>query len=109
MMLKLLLMVYIVNMIVPYVTLTAGLGSSKSYQHIVPDVKQMCYWRSKLRALDSVTVPRWGGLATTQCVNLGYPDGDLAKLANDKTSVLSDEQTHSNGRISQLQHRDLVA
>lgn len=54
------------------VTLTAGEIEAEHYQQMGMDRAQAARIKGRLRAWDSVAVPRWGGVPEAQCVQLGY-------------------------------------
>jgi LmbE family N-acetylglucosaminyl deacetylase len=54
------------------VTLTAGEIEAEHYQQMGMDKAEASRIKGRLRAWDSITVPRWGGVPEAQCVQLGY-------------------------------------
>ena len=54
------------------VTLTAGEIEAEHYQAMGMDRAEAARIKGRLRAWDSVAVPRWGGVPEAQCVQLGY-------------------------------------
>lgn len=54
------------------VTLTAGEIEAEHYQRMGMDRTEAARIKGRLRAWDSIAVPRWGGVAQAQCVQLGY-------------------------------------
>ncbi|MCI8209329.1 GlcNAc-PI de-N-acetylase [Pseudomonas sp. S25] len=54
------------------VTLTAGEIEAGHYQQMGMDQAQAARIKGRLRAWDSIAVPRWGGVPEAQCVQLGY-------------------------------------
>jgi LmbE family N-acetylglucosaminyl deacetylase len=60
------------------VTLTAGERGSADVP-ILPGAEQGP-WRAWLRVWDSLTIPQMGGVPRDHCVNLVFPDGQLAAM-----------------------------
>ncbi|AZF56398.1 PIG-L family deacetylase [Pseudomonas sp. R11-23-07] len=54
------------------VTLTAGEIEAEHYQHMGLPTAEAARLKGRLRAWDSVAVPRWAGVPEAQCVQLGY-------------------------------------
>ena len=54
------------------VTLTAGEIEAEHYQHMGLPNAEAARLKGRLRAWDSVAVPRWAGVPEAQCVQLGY-------------------------------------
>ncbi|WP_397450227.1 PIG-L family deacetylase [Pseudomonas sp. NA-150] len=54
------------------VTLTAGEIEAEHYQQMGMDRAEAARIKGRLRAWDSIAVPRWGGVPEAQCVQLGY-------------------------------------
>ncbi|CDF94982.1 MULTISPECIES: PIG-L deacetylase family protein [unclassified Pseudomonas] len=54
------------------VTLTAGEIEAEHYQQMGLDSVEAARLKGRLRAWDSIAVPRWAGVPETQCVQLGY-------------------------------------
>ncbi|MGV6397647.1 PIG-L deacetylase family protein [Pseudomonas caspiana] len=54
------------------VTLTAGEIEAEHYQAMGMDRTEAARIKGRLRAWDSIAVPRWGGVPEAQCVQLGY-------------------------------------
>lgn len=54
------------------VTLTAGEIEAEHYQAMGMDRAEAARVKGRLRAWDSIAVPRWGGVPEAQCVQLGY-------------------------------------
>ncbi|MBA1243079.1 PIG-L deacetylase family protein [Pseudomonas japonica] len=54
------------------VTLTAGEIEAEHYQAMGLGREDAARLKGRLRAWDSVTVPRWGGVPESRCVQLGY-------------------------------------
>ena len=61
-------------------TVTAGDAGAFTYRRFLPDEKQHSLTKGRLRAWDSVTVPLWGGIPPSRCVNMGYFDGMLSTM-----------------------------
>lgn len=54
------------------VTLTAGEIEAEHYQRMGLDRVEAARLKGRLRAWDSIAVPRWAGIPEAQCVQLGY-------------------------------------
>ncbi|MGB3124942.1 MAG: PIG-L family deacetylase [Pseudomonas sp.] len=54
------------------VTLTAGEIEAEHYQHMGLSKPEAARLKGRLRAWDSIAVPRWAGVAQEHCVQLGY-------------------------------------
>ncbi len=54
------------------VTLTAGEIEAEHYQQMGMSRAEAARIKGRLRAWDSITVPRWGGVPEAHCVQLGY-------------------------------------
>ncbi|MGV8916389.1 MAG: PIG-L family deacetylase [Pseudomonas sp.] len=54
------------------VTLTAGEIEAEHYQQMGMERAEAARMKGRLRAWDSIAVPRWGGVPQAQCVQLGY-------------------------------------
>ena len=54
------------------VTLTAGEIEAEHYQHMGLDPVEAARIKGRLRAWDSIAVPRWAGVPQAHCVQLGY-------------------------------------
>ena len=54
------------------VTLTAGEIEAEHYQQMGLPRAEAARLKGRLRAWDSITVPRWAGVPEAQCVQLGY-------------------------------------
>ncbi|NIF19103.1 PIG-L family deacetylase [Pantoea sp. Cy-639] len=54
------------------VTLTAGEIEAEHYQHMGLGKAEAARLKGRLRAWDSIAVPRWAGVPESRCVQLGY-------------------------------------
>jgi LmbE family N-acetylglucosaminyl deacetylase len=54
------------------VTLTAGEIEAEHYQQMGMNPAEASRLKGRLRAWDSITVPRWAGVPESRCVQLGY-------------------------------------
>ncbi|MFU2330453.1 PIG-L deacetylase family protein [Pseudomonas sp. NFX98] len=54
------------------VTLTAGEIEAEHYQHMGLGKVEAARLKGRLRAWDSIAVPRWAGVPESRCVQLGY-------------------------------------
>ena len=62
------------------VTLTAGEIEAEHYQQMGLPKAQAAQLKGRLRAWDSIAVPRWAGVPEAQCVQLGYFCMQLAAM-----------------------------
>jgi LmbE family N-acetylglucosaminyl deacetylase len=62
------------------VTLTAGEIEAEHYQQMGLDRVEAARLKGRLRAWDSIAVPRWAGVAQAHCVQLGYFCLQLASM-----------------------------
>jgi LmbE family N-acetylglucosaminyl deacetylase len=62
------------------VTLTAGEIEAEHYQRMGMDMASAARIKGRLRAWDSIAVPRWGGVPEAQCFQLGYFCLQLASM-----------------------------
>jgi LmbE family N-acetylglucosaminyl deacetylase len=62
------------------VTLTAGEIEAEYYQQMGLPKAQAAQLKGRLRAWDSIAVPRWAGVPEAQCVQLGYFCMQLAAM-----------------------------
>lgn len=62
------------------VTLTAGEIEAEHYQRMGLPKAQAAQLKGRLRAWDSIAVPRWAGVPEAQCVQLGYFCMQLAAM-----------------------------
>ncbi len=62
------------------VTVTAGDGGKRRYREYLPDETSAYRLKADVRVLDSLNVPRLGGVAPERIVNLGYFDGTLEAM-----------------------------
>lgn len=82
------------------VTLTAGEIEAEHYQQMGMQRAEAARIKGRLRAWDSIAVPRWGGVAEAQCVQLGYFCLQLAAMqAAPDQPVASREADLSDTRL----------
>lgn len=82
------------------VTLTAGEIEAEHYQQMGLEKVEASRLKGRLRAWDSVAVPRWAGVPETQCVQLGYFCLQLAAMqASPAQPVGSREAELSDTRL----------
>lgn len=65
-------------------TITAGEAGPHTYNEVYADKNQHYQTKGKLRVWNSITVPMLGGVSPEHAINLGYFDGTLQKMANNK-------------------------
>jgi len=70
------------------VTLTAGERGSTDLSSVIDNPQEAARWRARLRVRDSLTIPQQAGIARARCVNLVFPDGELAALYRDPASSI---------------------
>jgi len=67
-------------------TVTAGeAGGNRLYMYLFPDRRDQYIEKGRLRTFNSLTVPRLGDVAFDHCINLGFFDGTLKKMHENKT------------------------
>ena len=66
------------------VTITAGDAGEYNYDEIYPEIKQHYLQKGKLRVWNSITVPMLGGIDPDRAINLGYFDGTLLQMYQNK-------------------------
>ncbi|PQP05450.1 PIG-L family deacetylase [Pseudomonas frederiksbergensis] len=82
------------------VTLTAGEIEAEHYQQMGLNTVEAARLKGRLRAWDSIAVPRWAGVPEAHCVQLGYFCLQLAKMqAEPATPVGSREADLSDTRL----------
>ena len=82
------------------VTLTAGEIEAEHYQRMGMDKVQASRLKGRLRAWDSITIPRWAGVPESRCVQLGYFCLQLpAMQAAPDTAIASREADLSDTRL----------
>jgi LmbE family N-acetylglucosaminyl deacetylase len=64
------------------VTLTAGETEAEFYQDLNTDAAAASRFKGRLRAWDSIAVPRWAGLGSDKVIQLGYFCLTLGKMYN---------------------------
>lgn len=78
------------------VTVTSGDGGEKIYSKIYDDAIQHYKKKGELRVWNSITVPLLGNILPEHAVNLGYFDGQLSQMYNNKSEVISSRYTESS-------------
>jgi LmbE family N-acetylglucosaminyl deacetylase len=68
-------------------TITAGDAGSMRYDELYSDSTAHYIEKGKIRAWNSTTVPLLGGIASENCINLGYFDASLKKMHNDTAAL----------------------
>lgn len=72
------------------VTVSAGQNVDGRMAHLVEDPVERSRLKGELRAWDSVSIPRWGGVPPDRAVNLGYFNLGLAAMYADPERVVAD-------------------
>lgn len=80
------------------VSLTAGGYATDEYAHLAGDEQSASEVLARLRAWDSVTVPRWGGVPPERAVNLGYPTTRLQEMGEQPQVALIERSAQSSHR-----------
>ncbi|KTB56956.1 MULTISPECIES: PIG-L deacetylase family protein [Pseudomonas] len=82
------------------VTLTAGEIEAEHYQHMGLGKPEAARLKGRLRAWDSIAVPRWAGVPQEHCVQLGYFCLQLAAMkAEPARAIASREAELSDIRL----------
>ena len=91
------------------VTITAGDAGEHIYDEIYPEIKEHYLQKGKLRVWNSITVPMLGGIDPGRAINLGYFDGTLLQMYQNKAqpvkavySQISDINIFRNQNLSAL-------
>ena len=66
------------------VTITAGESGAVFYEPLVKNKFQASRLKGQLRTFDSITIPLWAGVPTERVINLGYFDGTLEAMYQNK-------------------------
>ena len=64
------------------VTLSAGEVEMDNYLHVYSETAQASILKGRLRAMDSIAVPLWGGVKQQNCIHLGYFCKRLSTMAS---------------------------
>lgn len=78
------------------ITVTAGDAGGHKYNEIYPDRSAQFLKKGELRTWNSLTVPLLGGIPFEQTVNLGFFDGTLKSMYNDKSTPATGRYTHAS-------------
>jgi LmbE family N-acetylglucosaminyl deacetylase len=68
------------------VTITAGETGAPYYKGLTEDREEACRIKGLLRAFDSVSIPRWGGLDPQRSMQLGYFCLTLEEMRNNPSA-----------------------
>ncbi len=74
-------------------TITAGEAGPHTYDEVYSDTNQHYQAKGKLRVWNSITVPMLGEVMPEHAINLGYFDGTLQQMAEDKTRSVNSLST----------------
>ena len=77
-------------------TITAGEAGPHTYDEVYADANQHYRAKGKLRVWDSITAPMLGGVSPEHAINLGYFDGTLQKMAQNKSQSVASLYTDIN-------------
>ena len=66
------------------ITLTAGEAGVNTYDEVYKDSTEQYLQKGKLRTWNSLTIPLLGGIPTENCLNLGFFDGTLQLMYQNK-------------------------
>jgi len=78
------------------ITVTAGDAGDNKYDEVYKDEVKQYLKKGELRTWNSITVPLLGGIPLEQIINLGFFDGTLKSMYDDKPSVISGLYTHTS-------------
>jgi len=71
------------------VTITAGdAGTDLKYNEVFNSTKEQYLAKGKQRVIDSITVPLYGDIPPEHCINLGFFDGKLRDMSQNKLAEL---------------------
>ncbi len=76
------------------ITVTAGESGEFNYNEIYKNKEEHYLKKGVLRTFDSITIPMLGGIPPEHILNLGFFDGTLTDMFNDKSKVVSGAKTN---------------
>ena len=90
-------------------TISAGNYVDGLYAHLATDPADQEHLRGRVRSWDSLVVPTWGGVELERTVNLGYYNGSLQGLHDQRERApkqsdlpLQDPNRYRSGAVAQL-------
>ncbi|MCY4330221.1 MAG: PIG-L family deacetylase [Endozoicomonadaceae bacterium] len=88
------------------VTLTAGETEVKDYLSVCANPEEASRFKGRLRAMDSIAVPLWGGIPQERCIQLGYFCKQLPVMCSmPETAVKSPNANISDTRFFRKYNR----
>ena len=78
------------------VTVTPGEAGENKYDELYKKEEKQYLKKGEVRTLNSITVPLLGGITPEHCVNLGFFDGTLQKMYNDKSTPVAGIYTNTS-------------
>ena len=73
------------------VTITAGEAEPETFQHYNKDSQQAALLKGRVRAWDSIAIPKWAGLKEDRVVHLGYFCKHLERMHDNPNEAFSSE------------------
>lgn len=86
------------------VTLTQGEIEAEDYQRLGLDKAQAARLKGRLRSWDSLSIPMWGGVPASRCVQLGYYCLQLPAMAEEPETSFGSRESGENDVRSVRQH-----
>lgn len=77
-------------------TITAGEAGINTYDEIYKDSTEQYLQKGKLRTWNSITVPLLGGISIENCINLGFFDGTLKTMYENRNKDIEGLYTKTN-------------
>ena len=78
------------------ITITAGEAEPETFQHYCKDSQQAALLKGRVRAWDSIAIPKWAGLKEDRVVHLGYFCKHLERMYEQPDQPFSSEFTNTS-------------
>jgi LmbE family N-acetylglucosaminyl deacetylase len=86
------------------VTLTQGEIEAEDFQRLGLDKAQAARLKGRLRSWDSLSIPLWGGVPASRCVQLGYYCLQLPAMADEPDKAFGSRESGENDVRTVRQH-----
>lgn len=93
---------------VSIVTLTQGEVEAGRYRQLGLDKSAAARLKGRLRSWDSLTIPLWGGVPASRCVQLGYYCLQLPAMAAEPDAVFGSRESGQSDTRSARRHNPLA-
>ena len=90
------------------VTLTQGEIEAEDFQRLGLDKAQAARLKGRLRSWDSLSIPMWGGVPASRCVQLGYYCLQLPAMAEEPDTSFGSRESGENDVRTVRQHNPLT-